>query len=331
MSAQTGAPLVGLPPDEQAAINLSLGAVVVGNYISFLTMGVVGCYTWTYFSTFPNDRWIFKLLVSTCCVLCLADTAGTGIWVYDWAVAGYANPGVMGLTHWAFPAEAMFLCEPFSSAVPPLLQLAHHDILKRHSWDTSLMSTSGWEALLGADVLITTSMIYYLDLRFRMKETSKVGPGTNSRFREIIYRTVECNVLSLIAQTTTIGLFNSPSVGLYFALPDMTLAKIYTFSLIVSLLGRRSNGSGLSGVRNTSSKSGGEQHALSDRCARNHNSGTPLEVAIKSSPSIIVAPCLRFLTHKIADTTPWKIVGNGTRPIMALTRFKKYDCLVRTF
>jgi hypothetical protein len=42
----------------------------------------------------------------------------------------------MGLTHWAFPAEAMFLCEPFSSAVPRLLQLAHHDIFKRHSWDT---------------------------------------------------------------------------------------------------------------------------------------------------------------------------------------------------
>ncbi|KAJ7859788.1 hypothetical protein B0H14DRAFT_3446425 [Mycena olivaceomarginata] len=99
MSGQNGAPSGGLPPDAQAAINISLGAVVVGNYLSFLTMGVVGCYTWMYFSTFPNDRWIFKLLASICFIMCLADTAGTGIWVYDWSVADYANPGVMGFTH----------------------------------------------------------------------------------------------------------------------------------------------------------------------------------------------------------------------------------------
>ncbi|KAJ7499782.1 hypothetical protein FB451DRAFT_1206557 [Mycena latifolia] len=116
---------------------------------------------------------------------------------------------------------------------------------------------------VGTDVLITCSMVYYLDLRFRMKEAAR-PTHANNRFREIIYRTVECNVLSLFAQSVSVGLFNSPSVGFYFVLTDMTLAKIYTFSLLISLLGRQEDGRGLSGARNTSSKSA-EQHALSER------------------------------------------------------------------
>ncbi|KAJ7859174.1 hypothetical protein B0H14DRAFT_2747359, partial [Mycena olivaceomarginata] len=313
MSGQNGAPSGGLPPDVQAVINISLGAVVVSNYLSFLTMGVVGCYTWIYFRTFPDDRWIFKLLVSTCFIICLVDTAGSGIWVYDWAVTGYANPGVMAVIHWALPAEAMFI-----GTTGTLVQCFYAWriwlVSTRKNWILPViivcLSLAGWCAVCyvisvvavhklvselslvsptiyiwlggsaGADVLITISMIYYLDLRFRMKEASRVGPGTNSRFREIIYRTVECNVLSTLAQATTIGLFQSHSLGLYFAMPDMVLAKIYTFSLIISLLGRRSNGTGLSGFRNTTSKSGGEQHALGDLRARNQNSGAAMEVAI---------------------------------------------------
>ncbi|KAJ7859173.1 hypothetical protein B0H14DRAFT_2747344 [Mycena olivaceomarginata] len=313
MSGQNGAPSGGLPPDVQAVIDISLGAVVISNYLSFLTMGVVGCYTWMYFRTFPDDRWVFKLLVSACFIMCLLDTAGTGIWVFDWAVTNYANPGVMAFTYWALPMEAMFmgttgtLVQCFYAWRVWLVSTRKNRILpviivclSLMSWCTvcyiisvvathtlvselSLISSSVYVWLggsVGADVLITSSMIYYLDVRFRRKAASSVGPGINSRFREIIYRTVECNVLSTLAQAATIGLFQSHSVGLYFALPDMILAKIYTFSLIISLLGRRSNGTGLSGFRNTTSKSGGEQHALGDLRARNQNSGAAMEVAI---------------------------------------------------
>ncbi|KAJ7325897.1 hypothetical protein DFH08DRAFT_1027937 [Mycena albidolilacea] len=292
MSGQNGAPSGGLPPDVQAAINISLGAVVVSNYLSFLTMGAVGCYTWMYFRTFPDDRWVFKLLVSACFIMCLVDTAGTGIWVYDWAVTGYANPGVMAVIHWALLAEGI-------GTTGTLVQCFYAWriwlISTKKNWILPViivcLSLAGWCAICyvisvvavhklvselslvsptiyiwlggfaGADVLITISMIYYLDLRFRMKEASRIGPGTNSRFREIIYRTIECNVLSTLAQATTIGLFQSHSLGFYF------------------VLGRRSNGTGLSGFRN-SSKSGGEQHGLSDLRGRNQNSGAALEVAI---------------------------------------------------
>ncbi|KAE9403809.1 hypothetical protein BT96DRAFT_474902 [Gymnopus androsaceus JB14] len=90
-----------------------------------------------------------------------------------------------------------------------------------------------------ADVLITGSMIYYLDLRFRVKPEFPSGVSANwslhRRLRKIIVRTVECNLLSLFAQAVSIGLFNSKSnVGFYFVITDMTLAKIYTFSLLIA-------------------------------------------------------------------------------------------------
>jgi hypothetical protein len=120
--------------------------------VAFITVQILNVAAWMYFVSFPNDRWIFKLLVSTCFILCLADTAGTGephyrcSQMYSFILLRYLglrlgsrrlceyvnvsklsknlksilDPGIMGFTHWALPAEAMFLCEPFSSTVPPL-------------------------------------------------------------------------------------------------------------------------------------------------------------------------------------------------------------------
>ncbi|KAE9397281.1 hypothetical protein BT96DRAFT_995879 [Gymnopus androsaceus JB14] len=114
---------------EQTEINLSVGAVVVGNYLSYLTMGIVLCATWTYFSKFPNDKWWFKVLVTLCVSMCIGDTIATGqnrhstdpsfkptdifalagCWSYDWAVTNYANPAALAFIHWGVPAEGFLL------------------------------------------------------------------------------------------------------------------------------------------------------------------------------------------------------------------------------
>jgi len=98
---------------------------------------------------------------------------------------------------------------------------------------------------VAADVVITGSMIYYLDLRFRMNPEFPSGVSSNWVFhrslRKLIVRTVECNLLSLFAQAITVGLFNCSSLGLYFETADMILAKVYTFSLLVSLNCRHSD------------------------------------------------------------------------------------------
>ncbi|KAJ7891220.1 hypothetical protein B0H14DRAFT_1070631 [Mycena olivaceomarginata] len=100
----------GLPAEAQKQINISLGAIVISNNFSFLTLGIVLCYAWRYYKKFPKDPWGFKALVTACTIMCIADAVGTAFWVYDWGVLGYANPAVLALTHWSFPLEAMLLC-----------------------------------------------------------------------------------------------------------------------------------------------------------------------------------------------------------------------------
>ncbi|KAJ7499783.1 hypothetical protein FB451DRAFT_1206561 [Mycena latifolia] len=240
-------------------------------------MGAVSCYTWLYFAKYPHDRWTFKLLVTACFLMCAADTAGTGVWVYDWAVAGYASDGTCSTMVQIFYAWRVWLVSTRKNWIIPIAIVTLSvlgwcivcwmvSIMVTHKLvsELSLVSPTVYVWLggsVGADVLITCSMVYYLDLRFRMKEATR-PTHANNRFREIIYRTVECNVLSLLAQSVSVGLFNSPSVGFYFGMRPPMSSRLLALTLHFAVLGRREDG--LSGARNMSSKSA-EQYALSER------------------------------------------------------------------
>ncbi|KAE9397289.1 hypothetical protein BT96DRAFT_1020885 [Gymnopus androsaceus JB14] len=273
----------GLSAAEQTQINLSVGAVVVSNNLSYLAMGIVLCAAWTYFSKFPTDRWWFKALVILCVSMCICDTIATGIWTYDWAVANYANPASLAFIHWAIPVDG-FLMAMCSLTVQLFYAWRLWIMSMRKNWILPVvvgcLSILSWcigcwtlyilathklisdLALLppvvyiwlggsvGADILITSSMIYYLDLRFRVKpHKTQQDHRLPGRFRKLIVLTMECNILSLLVQSIGVGLFNRSSVGLYFVSMDMTLAKVYTFSLLVSLNSRHSdNGPGTSYV-----------------------------------------------------------------------------------
>ncbi|KAE9388650.1 hypothetical protein BT96DRAFT_1004001 [Gymnopus androsaceus JB14] len=239
---------------------------------------------WTYFSKFPADKWWFKALSHFVC-----------IWTYNWTVTNYANPAALTLTHWAFPAEA-FLLATCGLVVQLFYAWRVWMVSGKKNWIVPVviacLSILGWCIVcwivrilathkliadltlvipvvyiwlggsVGADVIITGSLIYYLDLRFRTRLLKKqqIQPGFHSpgRFRQIIVRTVECNFLSLFAQAVSVGLFNNNGVGFYFVITDMTLAKVYTFSLLVSLNSRHSDhGHGTSGT--------GQLNALGNR------------------------------------------------------------------
>ncbi|KAE9395362.1 hypothetical protein BT96DRAFT_997679 [Gymnopus androsaceus JB14] len=182
----------------QAQINLSLGGVVVSNYLSYLTMGIVLSATWTYFSEFHTDRWWFKALVVLCVSMCIGDTIGTGIWTYDWAVTNYGNPAILAFTHWAGAAEGFFLT---TCGLTVQLFYAHWSSLLNGlamgCWQVHVLTTydriSDFALLdsvvyiwlggsVGADVLITGSMIYYLHLRFRINPEFPSGVSANWSF-----------------------------------------------------------------------------------------------------------------------------------------------------
>ncbi|KAE9402226.1 hypothetical protein BT96DRAFT_563708 [Gymnopus androsaceus JB14] len=261
----------GLSAAEQAEINLILGGTVVGNYFSYLTMGIVLSATWTYFSKFPNDTWWFKAIVILCLSMCIGDTIATGILTYDFAVTNYANPSALMLIKWPIVTEPVLLTmcgltvQLFYAWRIWIMSLRKNWILPvvigclsiiawcAICWEVHILATrnllSELDVLLtsyiwfgssiAADAIITGSMIYYLDLRFRMRPEFPLGVSPNRvlhrSFRKLIIRTVECNLVSLLAQVVTVGLFARVSVtGAYSDITGMTLAKVYTFSLLVS-------------------------------------------------------------------------------------------------
>ncbi|KAE9405894.1 hypothetical protein BT96DRAFT_972314 [Gymnopus androsaceus JB14] len=269
----------GLSAAEEVQTNLILGGVVVSNYLSYLTMGIVLPSTWSYFSKFPADRWWIKAIVILCVSICIEDTIGTGIWTYDWAVANYGNPAVMAILPWALPTEGFLMptcgltVQLFYAWRVWMMSMGKNRILPVVigclsilgwcvlCWTTQLAAThksmadiklalpAGYIWLVGsvgADFVITGSMIYYLDLRFRLMKPEFSSDNSANwflrrRLRKLIVRTVECNILSLFTQVVSTSTFNRSSVGFYFLIPDMTLAKIYTFSLLVSLNSRQTD------------------------------------------------------------------------------------------
>ncbi|KAE9388012.1 hypothetical protein BT96DRAFT_981196 [Gymnopus androsaceus JB14] len=263
--------MTGLSPAEQAQINISVGGVVVSNYLSYLTMGII---------------------------------LSAGIWSYDWAVANYANPAALGFIHWAIPAES-FLVGTCGLTVQLFYAWRLWMMTMRKNWILpgviGCLSTLGWCTIcwevhfiamhtlisdlslilpvawiwlgssVGADVLITISMIYYLDLRYRIKQhkmqQNQASHHAPRRFRRLIVRTVECNLLSLFGQAIALSLFTDSSIGFYFSITNMMLSKVYTFSLLVSLNIRRSDnahGTSNGGFYSPRGRGGVESTALSD-------------------------------------------------------------------
>jgi hypothetical protein len=64
-------------------------------FLCFLTCGVTICAAWRYYSIYPKDRLVFKLVVTVVLSLSLANTVTDGYWCYNWTVTNYAVPAVL--------------------------------------------------------------------------------------------------------------------------------------------------------------------------------------------------------------------------------------------
>ncbi|KAE9383785.1 hypothetical protein BT96DRAFT_1008792 [Gymnopus androsaceus JB14] len=257
---------------EQTEINLSVGAVVVGNYLSYLTMGIVLCATWTYFSKFPNDKWWFKVLVTLCVSMCIGDTIATGqnrhstdpsfkptdifalagCWSYDWAVTNYANPAALAFIHWGVPAEGF------------LLGTCGLSVQLFYAWrDVSPYRAGVRESCPIFISQTPVTLIFLNPYRYGLLDVAhfsntQAGLGSQPHPTRALGMVVECNLLSLLVQAMAIALFDS-SIKVYYPITNMMIAKVYTFSLLVSLNCRHSeNGPETSNGEHSSSSSRGE-------------------------------------------------------------------------
>ncbi|KAF9070326.1 hypothetical protein BDP27DRAFT_1447012 [Rhodocollybia butyracea] len=249
---------------------LSVGAVVVSGWMSFMSFGVVAAAGWHYFLTFGNDKLLYRTVVITCMLLSLGDTIISGLWCYQWTTINWGDFSALLLTPKEaiallafFPTTALivqlwFACRIWMLSMrknvwlPTMIALLaavswcivlwmFAMLVKRHSLitaDSNLVFPVGYAWLVGSiltDICVFGGLIYYTEIRSRReREYHILSPRS---LVVLTYRLIQCNVLPLLAQIALVVLFKT-NVGLYYMLCDMTIAKTYTFSLLISLNAR---------------------------------------------------------------------------------------------
>lgn len=91
-------------------------------------------------------------------------------------------------------------------------------------------------SLLG-DMTVTFSMIWYLWIKTRNSPAASRG----TIFQQILFQTIQSNVINLVAETILMALFHTASLGLWCFVPGLSLTKTTTFSLLASLNARESS------------------------------------------------------------------------------------------
>ncbi|THV00192.1 hypothetical protein K435DRAFT_964136 [Dendrothele bispora CBS 962.96] len=251
--------------------DLTIGAIVVSTFFSFLTMGIIVTVACQYYFTYPKDPLVFKGLVTSVLALSIMDTVADGYWCYDWTVHHYMDPTILAIIPVSLIVE--FFCIGASTLIVQMFFAWRvWNVSHKRNWmipaficTMSLLSLciilygmsiwandramahvgnvlpAGYAWLAGsvvADISISASMIYYLSLKFKAQH---IIPASQSIFNRIITRTIQANLLSLVSQVTTFILFKA-NVGFYFVFNDFMITKTYAFSLIMSL-NMRSSGS----------------------------------------------------------------------------------------
>ncbi|KAJ3866903.1 hypothetical protein EV359DRAFT_79088 [Lentinula novae-zelandiae] len=248
-------------------LKLSVGALLVSGWMSFMSFGLVLAFGWQYFLQFYNDRVLYKTIVTTCLLLCLGDTIVSGLWCYRWSSTYFgddsallATPQEAIATLWFFPTATFLVQIWFASRIwmismrknvllPALIALLasaswgkipialwmFSKLIKHHSTlvdDSKLVFPVGYAWLGGdivADMCIFGGLAYYTEIRSRKQRKHHILSPKS--LWAVTCRMIECNVLPLLYRET-----NSCYVAT--VLSDMTIAKVYTFSLLVSLNAR---------------------------------------------------------------------------------------------
>ncbi|THU76082.1 hypothetical protein K435DRAFT_903901 [Dendrothele bispora CBS 962.96] len=235
-------------------ISLILGGVIVSTFIGFLALGTVLSSAWDYFIRFRHDKIRFKVIVSVCVLLCIGETIFSAHWGYSWGVTHYgvwssffsefivmimAAGSITFIVQWVYAWRLWVISLQRNVWLPSLVAFLATVTYSITIWRISIIwVVSGTQQLTSeflsiTDMLISSGLFYYLDIKLRTGQIKTYF----RRLRAIILRTVECNLWSLLSQVGMAILF-ARSLGFYYLIFMTTIGKVYTFSLIVSLNAR---------------------------------------------------------------------------------------------
>ncbi|KAJ3814296.1 hypothetical protein EV368DRAFT_62941 [Lentinula lateritia] len=228
-------------------LKLSVGALLVSGWMSFMSFGLVLAFGWQYFLQFYNDRVLYKTIVTTCLLLCLGDTIVSGMYmqfltvdcpspnitpdIQDYGVIGGRRPILVG-------GHSYIVVFPYSD-VPRTNLVCEPDM---DDFDEKKCAASSADSttifrILGSHLAIALWMFsklikHHSTLVDDSKLVFPVGYGWLGTLRICAF---------LVASLTTPKFdpgSNESIISSHQILSDMTIAKVYTFSLLVSLNAR---------------------------------------------------------------------------------------------
>lgn len=275
---------VVFPPG--VSVDLTVGAFTISTWFSVLFCGVVLACGYVYFISFPKDRIGFKLVAAASILISLTDTVANLVWCYEWTVTLWGSIPAAGIIPIGFyinilaaslscvvtqcffawrlwrisggniPLIAIIIIGSFMQLFVVMWVFSRwvkHPLF--FQLGEVLPTAYIWLiAPIISDMAISGAMFYYLRVK-----TKNAPSQSKLTFNAIISRTVQANVVSLISQVLTAILMKA-NLGLWFFFNDVTITKIYTFSMLVSLNARRSQSAmfGTSEMRSKGETSGRE-------------------------------------------------------------------------
>ncbi|KAJ7058356.1 hypothetical protein C8F01DRAFT_990580 [Mycena amicta] len=256
-----------LLPNSSFTLDNTLGAVIVGFAASCVVYGILLTQAWAYFRRFSLDSLVYKFLVAVIVLLCTADQALIGHFVYFYTLGSVRNPTALlaGHTTWSIILQQTVSCvvggivkcafatrvyrfserNSFITAFIVLLalgQLAVALVFTIQAFGLATIPAVFQLRTLGTisiglgvstDVVIAASLCFFLN---RLRTGYKPADSLVTR---LVVDTINTGVLTTAVSLTTLLLFDFQSGSLVFLATFFLLSKLYGVSFLATLNTRR--------------------------------------------------------------------------------------------
>ncbi|KAI0752447.1 hypothetical protein C8Q80DRAFT_1117872 [Daedaleopsis nitida] len=212
-----------LPP-----VDDTLGAVLIGTFLSIFFQGLISHQAYYYYRTYPNDRWFLKLWVAAVVILEVFSVICTMHGSYYYLVTHYADPTVL-----LKKAPWSMVCSKHKYNATGLTSRAHVLDRVRSTSISTLVTTNLTTASIAmdivSDVLLTSALIYIL-------HTSRTGfQGTTSMVDVLVRYTMGTGLLIGLVNIVFIATDQVYTSNLIPGAVGITETKIYGISFLVAI------------------------------------------------------------------------------------------------
>ncbi|GAA5918035.1 hypothetical protein JCM6882_009482 [Rhodosporidiobolus microsporus] len=227
----------------KAMVNQILSPVVLGTFFSCFMMGIVGGLVTYYFTAFPHDRLVFRLLVSFLLCMAIADTAVSCAWSYVYALFFTWRVWIISgrKAHILVALNLLLILFGAGVAIFVGIKMAGYTslfgFLEVKSWVYAWLSVA-----LAADGIITLSIIYYLWAKPRALVGSETPHSTI--LTRLVIKSFQTNLVALLLQVVVIVIAVTQTSGLMYAAPGAFEAKVYISCVLITLNARTSTSEG---------------------------------------------------------------------------------------